>query len=276
MIDESAGLSIRRQCELLKVARSRYYRGPAEESEENLKIMEHMDRLHLEAPEAGARMLAQLLRDDGYGPIGRRRVRRLMRVMGMEAIYTRPRTSQREPGAHIYPYLLGNITTDHPNQAWCTDITYVPMERGFMYLTAIMDWYSRKILAWEVSNTMDVGLCLRVLEKAIAQTGTTPEIMNTDQGSQYTSDDWIGKLVEHDIRVSMDGKGRWRDNVVIERFWRTVKYDDIYLWRYANGTELRRGLERYIKRYNDRRPHSSLEHATPSAVYSDRVQLEAA
>lgn len=276
MIDASAPLSIRRQCELLKVSRSRYYRGPAEESEENLKIMEHMDRLHLEAPEAGARTLASMLRDDGFGRVGRRRVGRLMGVMGMEAIYPRPKTSRRDPDAHIYPYLLGNIKIEHPNQVWCTDITYVPMERGFMYLTAIMDWYSRKVLAWEISNTMDVGFCLRVLESAITITGTTPEIMNTDQGSQYTSADWIGKLVEHGISISMDGKGRWRDNVVIERFWRTVKYDDIYLWRYGNGTELRRGLERYIKRYNERRPHTSLDRATPSAVYSGRVQLEAA
>lgn len=276
MVDPGDGPSVRRQCELLNVPRSRYYRGPAEESEENLRIMKHMDRLHLEAPEAGARSLAKYLRRDGYGRVGRRRVSRLMSLMGIEPIYTRPKTSRREKGAHIYPYLLRNITINRPNQVWCTDITYVPMERGFMYLTAIMDWYSRKVLAWEASNTMDVELCSGVLEKAIARTGATPEIMNTDQGSQYTSEDWIGKLVEHGISISMDGKGRWRDNVVIERFWRTVKYDDIYLWNYANGTELRRGLERYIRRYNERRPHTALNDATPSEVYSGAAGSEAA
>lgn len=276
MIDKSSGVSIRRQCELLKVSRSRYYRKPNRESEENLKIMEHLDKLHLEDPAAGSRKLANYLCDDGFGPIGRRRVSRLMRVMEMEAIYPRPRTSLPADGAHIYPYLLRNLTIDRPNQVWCTDITYVAMERGFMYLTVIMDWYSRKVLAWAVSNTLDAEFCVKVLEQAIAVTGTTPEIMNTDQGAQYTSEKWLGKLAEYDIRISMDGKGCWRDNVVVERFWRTVKYDDIYIWCYADGAALRRGLERFIQRYNQRRPHDSLGGAKPSQVYAGDVQLEMA
>jgi putative transposase len=276
MIDEAAPLSVRRQCELLNVARSRYYRGPSKESEENLKIMEHMDALHLEDPAAGARKLALYLRDDGFGQVGRRRVRRLMELMGIEAIYCRPRTSRPGDGRQIYPYLLRKLKIDRPDLVWCTDITYVPMEHGFMYLTVIMDWYSRKVLAWEISNTLDVEFCLRALKKAIARAGTTPEIMNTDQGAQYTCERWITTLDEHGIKISMDGKGRWRDNIVVERFWRTVKYDDIYIWRYADGLALSEGLERFICRYNDRRPHDSLGGAKPSEVYSGAVQLEAA
>lgn len=269
MVDEAAGLSVRRQCELLGVSRSRYYRPCAGESEENLRIMERMDRLHLEDPSAGARRLARYLRREGLGPVGRRRVRRLMGVMQMEAIYQRPRTSRPGPAerAERHPYLLSNMTIDRPNQVWCSDITYVPMERGYMYIVAILDWYSRRVLAWELSNTLDAGFCLRALRRAVAVAGGPPEVMNTDQGCQFTGGEWLGLLREHGIRISMDGKGRWRDNVVVERFWRTLKYDHIYLWRHADGESLRKGVAGFIERYNTRRPHSALGDATPDEAW---------
>ena len=270
MIAQDAPLSIRRQCTLVGVSRNRYYRKPSEVSAEDLRIMERMDRLHLEDPSAGARRLAEYLKRDGFGPIGRRRVRRLMRLMAMEAIYPRPRTTIPSGQAGRYPYLLRNLTIDRPNQVWCADITYIPMRRGFMYLVAILDWYSRKVLAWELSNTLDPAFCLRALRRAVTETGTRPEIMNTDQGSQFTSDEWIDFLKERGISISMDGKGTWRDNVIVERFWRSVKYEDIYLRCYGDGQELSDGLERYMRRYNHRRPHQSLGGATPEEAYSGR------
>lgn len=269
MVAPTPKISIRCQCELLQISRSGYYRKPARESEKNMRIMEHIDRLHTEDPSAGARRLVRYLKRDGYGPVGRRRVRRLMRVMQIESVYCRPRTSARQAGAKIYPYLLGNLSIDRPNQVWCSDITYIPMPRGFLYVVAILDWYSRKVLAWDVSNTYDADFCVRVLERAVARTGTGAEIMNTDQGSQYTSGVWLAALEAHGIRISMDGKGCWRDNVIIERFWRTLKYEDIYLWRYGDGHQLSHGVEKFVAHYNERRPHSSLGGATPSEVYAD-------
>ncbi len=270
MIDADDSISVRRQCELAGVPRSRHYRKPSEMSAENLRLMQHMDRLHIEDPSAGARRLANYLRRDGFGRIGRKRVRRLMRLMAMEALCPRPRTTIPAGRAGPYPYLLRNLAIDRPNQVWCADITYIPMRRGFMYLVAILDWRSRKVLAWEVSNTLDVEFCLRALRLAVAETGTCPEILNTDQGCQFTSDEWIGFLKERGVSISMDGKGAWRDNVIVERFWRSVKYEDIYLRSYGDGRELRRGLEAYIRHYNYRRPHQSLGGATPGETYSGR------
>lgn len=231
--------------------------------------MRHLDELHMEDPAAGARRLADYLKRDGFGRIGRRRVRRLMRQMAMEAVYPRPRTTTASSGrAGPYPYLLRNLTIDRPNQVWCADITYIPMRRGFMYLVVILDWYSRKVLAWEISNTLDAAFCLQALRRAIEETGCVPEIMNTDQGCQFTSDEWTELLKERGVSISMDGKGAWRDNRIVERFWWSVKYEDVYLYCYEDGRALRDGLGRYMARYNGRRPHRSLDGATPAEVFS--------
>jgi len=267
MIDGDDPISVRRQCELASVSRNRYYRKPGEMSSENLRLMQHMDKLHLEDPSAGARRLANYLQRDGFGRIGRKRVRRLMRVMTMEAVCPRPRTTIPSGRAGTYPYLLRNVEIDRPNQVWCADITYIPMRRGFMYLVAILDWHSRKVLAWEVSNTLDAEFCLRALRRAVVAAGV-PAIMNTDQGCQFASEEWLSALKERGISISMDGKGAWRDNRIIERFWRSVKYEDIYLRCYSDGRELREGVERYVRHYNERRPHQSLGGATPAEIYS--------
>lgn len=260
-------MSLRRQCDLMSVARNRLYRQPSEMSEEDLRVMKRMDELHLEDPCAGARRLARYLRREGFGSIGRRRARRLMRIMRMAAVFPRPRTTIPDGKAGRYPYLLRNLAIDRPNRVWCVDITYIPMRRGFMYLVAILDWYSRRVLAWEISNSMDTAFCLRALRRALETTGACPEIMNTDQGSQFTSDDWIDFLRSRGISISMDGRGAWRDNVVVERFWRSVKYEDIYLRSYADGWELSAGVGRYVDRYNRRRPHEALGGATPNEAY---------
>ena len=267
MIDKAARLSVRRQCELSGVARSGFYREPSPTTDEDLRIMEAMDRLHLEDPTAGARRLVQYLRRDGFGMVGRRRVRRLMRLMAMEAIFPRPRTTIPSGAAGRYPYLLRNVSIDRADQVWCADITYIPMRRGFMYLVAILDWHSRRVLAWELSNTLDAAFCARALRRALAETGRAPEIMNTDQGTQFASEEWLSVLKERGISISMDGKGAWRDNRIIERFWRSVKYEDVYLRSYADGLDLRAGLSRFITRYNARRPHQNLADATPDEVY---------
>lgn len=268
-------LSVRRQCELLDISRSMLYYLPKGEPEENLRIMREIDELHLEDATAGSRRMRDYLRRRGWPKIGRSRVKRLMRLMGIEAVYPRKRTTIPGGSAGIYPYRLRGLKIDRPNQVWCADITYIPMARGFMYLFAVMDWHSRKVLAWELSNTLDTGFCLRALNKAVESTGTVPEILNTDQGCQFTSDEWSGRLKELEITISMDGKGRWLDNVVIERFWRSIKYEDIYLKSYGNGWELERGIEEYMMRYNFRRPHQSLEDATPEEVYTGAVKLAA-
>lgn len=268
-------LSVRRQCELLDISRSLFYYLPKGESEENLRIMREIDELHMEDATAGSRRMRNYLRRRGWPKIGRGRVKRLMRLMGIEAIYPRKRTTIPGGPSGVYPYRLRRLKIDHPNQVWCADITYIPMARGFMYLFAVMDWHSRKVLAWELSNTLDTGFCLRALEKAVESAGTVPEILNTDQGCQFTSDEWTGRLKELGITISMDGKGRWLDNVMIERFWRSIKYEDIYLKSYENGWELERGIEAYMMRYNCERPHQSLHDATPEEVYGGAVKLAA-
>ena len=268
-------LSVRRQCELLGVNRSVVYFVPKGESAENLEIMRKMDEIHLKGPTAGSRRMRAYLDRKESIVVARSRVRRLMKLMGIEAIYPRARTTIPGPGSQIYPYLLNDLEIIRPNQVWCTDISYIPMARGFMYLVCIMDWYSRKILSWELSNTLDVSFCLKALESAIEVAITTPEIFNTDQGCQFTSHDWTDRLKELEIAISMDGKGRWIDNVMIERFWRSIKYEDIYLKSYENAWELEKGISEYMIRYNSDRPHQSLGEVTPDEVYECVVKLAA-
>lgn len=236
--------------------------------------MELIDKLHLQDPAAGTRRMSKLLRRMTGWRIGRKRVRRLMRLMGIEAIYPRKRTTIPGGPSGIRPYRLKGLTIDRPNQVWCADITYIPMRRGYMYLFAIIDWYSRKIIDWELSTTLDTTFCLRCLKRAL-NTFDKPEIMNTDQGCQFTSDDWINCLEEADVIISMDGKGRWLDNVMIERFWRSIKYEDIYLKSYETPKELGRGIKAYILRYNTQRPHESLADATPEEKYYENARKAA-
>ena len=216
------------------------------------------------------------LKRRGHGAFARSRVQRLMRLMGMEAAYPRKRTTIPGGPSGIHPYLLRNLEISRPNQVWCADITYIPMARGFMYLFAVLDWYSRKVIAWELSNTLETDFCIRGFKKAVRKAGTVPEIFNTDQGCQFTSDEWIKCLKdEHKVRISMDGKGRWVDNVIVERFWRSLKYENVYLMAYENGRELEKGIGAYIRRYNEKRPHRSLEESTPEEIYSGLMQRAA-
>lgn len=272
--NEHPGLSMRRQCQLLSVARSSSSYQPAPESEENLRIKRLLDELYLIDPCLGSRRLTTILERDHGLKVNRKRLQRLRREMGLEAIYCKPRTSIPDDGHRKYPYLLRELAVVRPNQVWCADITYVPMPRGNAYLCAVMDWYSRRVLGWSVSNTMETGLCLDALEKAFANTGKVPGIFNTDQGCQFTSGEWIGCLKEKEIRVSMDGKGRWMDNVFIERLWRSVKYEEIYLHEHGTIIELYTGLEKWFERYNEWRPHEALGNRTPRAKYDASDQLE--
>jgi|TARA_R100000501_G_scaffold6292_1_gene13765 putative transposase len=258
-------LSIARQCRLLSISRSSWYYTPLPESAETLALMRAIDAAFLEMPWYGSRQMVRHLRRDGI-EVGRRRVRRLMAKMGLAPIYQRPRTSDPHPQHRIYPYLLRNLAIDRPNQVWCADVTYIPMRRGFLYLVAIMDWATRKVLSWRLSNTMDAGFCVEALEEALARYGK-PEIFNTDQGSQFTSDAFTGVLRDADIRISMDGRGRWMDNVFIERLWRSLKYECVYLHAFETGSELRNGLARWITYYNAQRPHSGLAGQTPAEAY---------
>jgi putative transposase len=255
---------------LLNIHRSLVYYRLAEESLEDINLMKEIDRLHMVDPTAGTRRMSKYLRRITGQKIGRKRVRRLMRIMGIEAVYPRCRTTIPGGPSGIFPYRLKGLDINRPNQVWCADITYIPMQRGFMYLFAIMDWYSRKIISWELSNTLDTGFCLKALKRALRTSGR-PEILNTDQGCQFTSDEWIDCLQDSDITVSMDGRGRWLDNVMIERFWRSIKYEDIYLKSYDNGVELEEGVSSYILRYNMFRPHASLGDATPDETYNQKV-----
>lgn len=268
-------LSVRRQCDLLGICRSLFYYQPKGEPEENLHLMRVIDELHMEDPTAGSRRMRSYLERRGFGKIARGRVSRLMKLMGTEAVYPRKRTTIAGGRSGIHPYRLQGLEIVRPNQVWCADITYIPMARGFMYLFAVMDWHSRKILAWELSNTLDTDFCVRTLNKAVEATGSVPEIFNTDQGCQFTSGEWTGRLKELEIAISMDGKGRWLDNVVIERFWRSIKYEDIYLKSYENAWELERGIEAYIMRYNFERPHQSLGEAVPDEIYTEVAKLAA-
>jgi putative transposase len=274
-VSNEADIRVRRQCELLAISRSLIYYLPKGEPEENLRIMREIDELHMDDASAGSRRMRSYLRRRGYSKISRGRVKRLMMLMGIEAVYPRKRTTIPGGPSGIYPYKLRGLKIDRPNQVWSADITYIPMAKGFMYLFAIIDWHSRKVLAWELSNTLDTVFCLRTLNRAVKVTGIRPEIFNTDQGCQFTSDEWIGRLKELEITISMDGKGRWLDNVVIERFWRSIKYEDIYLKSYETGWELERGVEAYMMRYNFKRPHQSLEDATPEEVYRGVAKLAA-
>jgi putative transposase len=265
MIDRGSEMSVKRQAELLDVSRASAYYRPRPISAQDLKLMRRIDELHLEAPFYGSRKIAAQLQREGHD-IGRRHVRTLMRQMGIEALYRKPRTSIPARGATIYPYLLENLVIDRPNQVWSSDLTYLPMAHGFMYLMAILDVASRKVLAWRLSNTMTVHFCVEALEEAMAKYGK-PEIFNTDQGSQFTSDDWITPLKAAGVAISMDGKGRWIDNVFIERLWRSAKYEEVYLRAYANGTEARESLKIYFRFYNARRLHENLNYSTPDEVY---------
>ena len=259
------GLSIRRQCTLLSVARSSVYRLARPANDDDLQMMRLIDELFTAWPFLGSRRLAVMLREKGYS-INRKRVQRLMRKMGIAALGPKPRTTKPAPGHKIFPYLLRDLAIDRPNQVWAADITYIPIGRGFLYLVAVIDWASRAVLAWRLSNTMDVSFCVSALEEALARFGR-PEIFNTDQGSQFTSAAFTGRLMAADVKISMDGHGRWMDNVFIERLWRSLKYEDVYLKGYADGREARAGIASWMAFYNLRRPHQALANRTPMTVW---------
>jgi len=269
MIGRGDEVPVTRQAELLDLSRSSVYYTPRPVGERDLGLMRRLDELHLELPFYGSRKLADQLRREGHD-VGRRHVATLMRRMGIEAQYRRPRTSLPARGAAIYPYLLSGLAIERPNQVWASDITYLPMAHGFLYLVAILDVASRKVLAFRLSNTLTADFCVAALEEALAKFGA-PEIFNTDQGSQFTGADWIRVLQDAGVAISMDGKGRWIDNVFIERLWRSVKYEEVYLHAYTNGTEARPALTRYFSFYNARRSHQALEYRTPDEVYFDRL-----
>lgn len=273
-IEWDSQLSVRRQCELLHIHRSKLYYQPVGDTKENEQLMQLIDQYHLEDPAAGTRRMSKYLCRSTVQQVGRKRVRRLMHLMGIEAIYPRKRTTIPGGPSGIFPYRLRGIQIDKPNQVWSVDITYVPMRRGFMYLFAIIDWHSRKIIDWELSTTLDTEFCLRCLKRALT-THERPEIINSDQGCQFTSREWIECLQNADIKISMDGKGRWLDNVAIERFWRSIKYEDIYLYSYENPQKLAHGIRAYILRYNGRRPHASLFGATPDEMYYEKLKKAA-
>lgn len=274
MINRNSGLSIKRQCALLGLPRSTVYYKPFELSRTDQALMQAIDRLHLLCPFAGSRMMRELLKYDGF-QVGRRHVRTLMKKMGIEVLYRKPNTSRRRARSLIYPYLLRGLPITRPNQVWAADITFIPMRRGFVYLVVIMDWYSRRVLSWRLSNTLTTDFCLEALAEAIALHGC-PDIFNTDQGSQFTSIEFIDFLKAHGIRISMDGKGCWRDNVFVERLWRTIKYEHVYLHAYDSIGEARTQLKGYLEFYNRRRPHQSLDGRTPDTVYFESVEKNAA
>ena len=300
MLKRDHPLPVTQRCRLLEVARSTAYYRPACVSEDDLAVMRLMDEIHLELPFYGSRRLCDELQDRGH-PTNRKRVQRLMRVMGLVAVYPRRRTSAPGRGHTVYPYLLRELTVERPDQVWATDICYLPMAKGFMYLVTIMDWHSRRVLSWRVSNTMDTDFCVEALEEALQRYGS-PDIFNTDQGqgAQFTAEAFTEVLKEHNVQISMDGKGRWLDNVFVERLWRSVKYEDIYLHayetpaalraglqprnhqryheslKYETPAALRAGLQRYFQFYNERRRHSALNRRTPHTVYLDRAELETA
>lgn len=274
MIDRAHDLPITRQAEALNISRGSVYYLPRPVSEADLAIMRRLDRLHLEFPFAGSRMLRGLLVAEGC-KIGRRHVKTLMRRMGIEALYRRPRTTKPESGHNIYPYLLRGVEITRPNQVWAMDITYIPMARGFVYLAVVLDWFSRRVLSWRVSITMEAGFCVEALEDALARYGK-PEILNTDQGSQFTGAAFTGVLIKNEIAISMDGKGAWRDNVFVERLWRSVKYEEVYLRAYDSVSDARASIGRYLDFYNCRRPHSSLDGSTPDQVYFTSLPLRTA
>jgi putative transposase len=260
-------VSMRRQVEILGVARSTVTYKPAEENPEDVRIKRLLDEIYMKDPCLGCRRLVTVLERDYGIKANRKRIVRLRREMGQETIWCKPRTSIPDDGHSKYPYLLRQLQIDRPNQVWCSDITYVPMPRGNAYLCAVMDWHSRKALGWSLSNTMGTDLCLDAMESALQSTGVVPEIFNTDQGSQFTSTEWTGRLKELGVKISMDGKGRWMDNVFIERLWRSVKYERIYLFEHNTLLTLRESLQEWFVNYNDWRPHEKLDNLTPAMVY---------
>ena len=274
MIDRNHDLPLVRQAELLRLGRGTLYYEPRPVPAGELAIMRRIDELHLDYPFAGSRMLRDLLRGEGIA-IGRELVAAMMRRMGIEALYRRPNTSKPADGHKIYPYLLRNLAVERPNQVWAMDITYIPMARGFVYLVAVVDWFSRRVLAWRLSITLEVEFCLEAVEAALASYGR-PEIVNTDQGSQFTSTAFTGLLLDNAIAISMDGRGSWRDNVFVERLWRSVKYEEVYLRAYDSVGEARASLGRHLDFYNRKRPHSSLAARTPDRAYFDHLPLLAA
>lgn len=270
MINRAHDLPLVRQAELLLLSRSSLYYNPRPVSLVDLAIMRRIDELHLAHPFAGSRMLRDLLRGEGVA-IGRERVSTMMRVMNLEALYCKPNTSKSAPGHKVYPYLLRSLVVDRPNQVWAMDITYIPMARGFVYLAAVVDWFTRRVLSWRLSITMEVDFCIEAVEEALARHGR-PEIFNTDQGSQFTSADFTGLLLKNGIAISMDGRGAWRDNVFVERLWRSVKYEEVYLRAYDSVSEARASLGRYLLFYNSKRPHSSLDAQTPDHAYYNHAR----
>jgi len=274
MIDRSDKLSVVRQCQLLGLSRSSVYYTPQPVPESDLALMRRIDELHLNHPFAGARMLRDLLNQEGIR-VGRRHVSTLMKKMGIEALYRRPNTSRKHPQNPVFPYLLRGLDITEANHVWAMDITYIPMRKGFVYLTAVLDWATRRVLAWRLSNSMTTDFCIEAVEEAFRRYGK-PEIFNTDQGSQFTSTEFVSLLQGHGIRISMDGKGRWVDNVFVERLWRSVKYEEVYLHAYDTVTQAREGLQRYFSFYNERRPHSSLDGKTPDSVYFDSLPIQQA
>lgn len=270
MIDRKHDLSLTRQAKALNISRGAVYYKPRPVSAEDLAIMRRIDELHLDYPFAGSRMLRDLLGRESV-LIGRRHVATLMKRMGIEAIYRRPNTSKPAPGHKIYPYLLRGVTIERANQVWATDITYIPMARGFVYLVAVIDWFSRRVLSHRVSITMEADFCVEALEEALAK-HSRPEIFNTDQGSQFTSEAFTGVLTKNSIAISMDGKGSWRDNVFVERLWRSVKYEEVYLRAYDSVCDARASIGRYLAFFNGKRPHSSLDRRTPDEAYFTALQ----
>jgi putative transposase len=269
MIDRTHPLPVVRQCQLLALSRSTAYYQPTPVSAVELALMRRIDELHLTYPFAGARMLRDLLRRDGH-VIGRRHVVTLMRRMGLQAVYRKPHTSQRHPAHKVYPYLLRDLEIIRPNHVWAADITYIPMQRGFVYLVAVLDWTSRRVLAWRLSNTLTTDFCLEAVQEALARYGP-PEIFNTDQGCQFTSVEFTTLVNAHGIQISMDGTGCWRDNVLVERLWKSIKYEEVYLHAYETVSAAHQGLERYLTFYNQARPHRARHGRTPDAVYFDNL-----
>ena len=274
MIHSDPPLPVTRRCELLEVARSTAYYRPGPVSLEDLALLRLIDEIHLELPFYGSRRIRDELETRGH-PVNRKRVQRLMRQMGLAALYPKRRTSAPGRGHTVYPYLLTGVSVERANQAWAADICYLPMAKGFMYLVAMMDWYSRRVLSWRVSNSLDSEFCVEALEEALARYGA-PEIFNTDQGAQFTSEAFTDVLKAHGVAISMDGKRRWIDNVFVERLWRSVKYEDIYLRAYETPAALRAGLSRYFDFYNTRRRHTALDRRTPDAVYFNQVAVNTA
>jgi putative transposase len=274
MIDRTHELSLTRQAEVLELSRASLYYDPVPTSEADLKLMRRIDELHLEWPFCGSRLLRDLLVGEGF-VIGRKHVASLMRKMSIEALYQKRNTSRRHPTHPVFPYLLRGLVIDRVNQVWAADITYIPMARGFVYLFAVIDWFSRKILAWRISNSLTADFCVEAVEEAIARYGR-PEIFNTDQGSQFTGSDFITLLKAHRIAISMDGRGAWRDNVFVERLWKSIKYEEVYLHAYDSVSAAKAGIARYVAFYNTRRPHTALDRKTPDHVYFKSLPLAAA